>query len=237
MKKKLTNKQKQFVMEYIKDFNASRAYMDAGFSVKDRNSAAVLAHKLVNTPEVKAAIDEQIEARNVRSMITADNVLKRYWDIATADISEFFEVTRACCRYCYGNGNGYQWIDEKEYEIYDIKYGGNEIKKAIVLAEFGGYGYDPRKKPNDDCPRCFGKGIEQISYKDLDKVSEEAKKAFNGIKENRNGRVMMFKDQLEALGVVAKHIGMLKDKIEVSGEDGKNINIVFSDKLTDIVDS
>jgi phage terminase small subunit len=70
----MTRKQKLFVSEYLIDMNATRAAERAGYSKK---ALGVIGHDLLKHPNVKKAIDDEIEARKSRNQITADYVLTR----------------------------------------------------------------------------------------------------------------------------------------------------------------
>ena len=60
---KLTGKQEAFCQEYIKDFNATRSYKDAGYSSRDDVIAASNAWKLLRNKKVSARLDELLEQR------------------------------------------------------------------------------------------------------------------------------------------------------------------------------
>ena len=92
----MTPKQKAFVLEYIKDFNATRAAIVAGYKPK---WAATNTTKLLNNTNIKAAIDEEYEKR----AMSATEVLARMTDIAR------------------GSADDYILIDEYGYEGIDLK--------------------------------------------------------------------------------------------------------------------
>lgn len=71
-KKDLTDKQKQFVLEYLIDRNATQAAIRAGYSV---DSAKQIAHQLMQKEEIHSAIQEQLKARSERTLIDGDYVL------------------------------------------------------------------------------------------------------------------------------------------------------------------
>lgn len=50
-----------------------------------------------------------------------------------------------------------------------------------------------------------------------DKLPEEKQKAISGIKETRNGIEVNTCDKVRALELLGKHLGMFKEKVEVSG--------------------
>src|SRR5574343_122614 len=82
----LTNKQQVFINEYLRDFNASRAAIRAGYS--ERSSRSTSADLLAN-PNIAAAIREAIAERGMG----ADEVLTRLAAIARGDMGEFLDVT------------------------------------------------------------------------------------------------------------------------------------------------
>lgn len=74
----MTPKRKRFADEYLADpnLNAVQAYKRAGFKAKNDNVAAVEAHKLLKDPAVAAYIAERMRAREQRTEITQDRVLR-----------------------------------------------------------------------------------------------------------------------------------------------------------------
>lgn len=64
MKPKLTNKQSQFINEYLVDFNATQAAIRAGYSP---TSAGVIAWELLKKPYLKNEIDKRCQQINAKS--------------------------------------------------------------------------------------------------------------------------------------------------------------------------
>lgn len=89
-KPKLPPKQRAFVREYPKDNNGTQAAIRAGYAEK---GAAVTASKLLKNPKVRDAIAAAQEKAAKRADITVDEVLKRYWWLATADTSQAFDFS------------------------------------------------------------------------------------------------------------------------------------------------
>lgn len=85
----LTKKQKMFVAEYLVDLNATQAAIRAGYSEK---TAYRTGADNLKKPQIQEAIREQIEAREARTLITADRVLKEYAKLAFSDITDYLEV-------------------------------------------------------------------------------------------------------------------------------------------------
>jgi phage terminase small subunit len=88
-KRKLTPKQKLFCDEYLIDFNATRAYKAAGYSVRSDNVAGVEGHKLLKNPNVVKYLEKRMKERERRTEITQDRVLKELAKIGFADIKDF----------------------------------------------------------------------------------------------------------------------------------------------------
>lgn len=84
----LTPKQRIFVMEYLRDFNATRAAMAAGYSKK---TAYSIGWELLRKPEIKAAIQRYNESLMDEVGISAQRVLMEYMKIAFSDITDYVE--------------------------------------------------------------------------------------------------------------------------------------------------
>jgi len=86
--KKLTEKQRRFVEEYLIDLNGTQAVIRAGFSEK---GADVAASRLLGNVRVQAAVSEGKRNRSRRVEITQARVLEEIAHIALSDLSEAFE--------------------------------------------------------------------------------------------------------------------------------------------------
>lgn len=84
----MTPKMQQFVLEYLIDLNGTQAAIRAGYSQK---TAYSIANELLQKPVVKAALDKAMEARAIRTGITADLVLMQLAKIAFANLNDFVE--------------------------------------------------------------------------------------------------------------------------------------------------
>ena len=71
----LTPKQQRFVDEYLIDLNATKAYIRAGYEVKNDDTAAVMASRLLRNDKVQKAIEKAQTKRIERTEITQDYVL------------------------------------------------------------------------------------------------------------------------------------------------------------------
>jgi hypothetical protein len=81
----LNNKQKVFIAEYLKDFNATQAAIRAGYSERTAYSQG---HRLLKHVEVAERISEVIEDRTMKP----EEVLLRLGDQARGDMGDFLEI-------------------------------------------------------------------------------------------------------------------------------------------------
>lgn len=213
----LTAKQKKFVAEYLVDLNATQAATRAGYSKK---TAAEQGARLLTNVKVQESIQAAMNKRAERTEITADMVLHRWWAIATADPNEIMHLRRLACRHCFGVNHAFQWRDAAEYE--------DAVRTAEREAELndnppdlpsceGGFGYDRLSAPNLKCPICSGEGRLDLHMEDTRNLPAQARMLFAGVKQTQAGVEVKLQDQGKALENVARHLGMFKDKLEVSG--------------------
>jgi phage terminase small subunit len=87
--KKLTNKQKTFVMEYLIDLNATKAAERAGYSKK---TAQVQGSRLLTNVMVSAAISETQSKRFQKLGITAERVLDELALLGFANMMDYITV-------------------------------------------------------------------------------------------------------------------------------------------------
>lgn len=212
----LNDMQFRFVNEYLVDLNRTAAYKRAGGN-GEGNTAYVGASRMYRNAKVNRAITDALADRERRTQITQDEVLKLWWDIATADVNELTEYRRLCCRHCWGFGFQYQWRDAVEFE--EAKLEATEKKKREPL-DVGGYGYDDTLDPNPECPRCNGRGVGRAHFHDTRDLTGAARRLFAGVKEGKFGIEVITRNQDDALKMVAQHLGMVKNRTEHTGKDG-----------------
>lgn len=74
--------------------------------------------------------------------------------------------------------------------------------------------------PNPDCPRCGGEGWGRVHVADTRKLAPRGRVLYAGVKVGKEGIEVKMRDQDGALVNVARHLGMFKDKVELTGKDG-----------------
>lgn len=84
----LTTKQQVFVQEYLIDLNATQAAIRAGYSQK---TAEKIGFENLHKPEIEAAIAEALAAREKRTGVTQDRVIRELARIGFSDIRTLFD--------------------------------------------------------------------------------------------------------------------------------------------------
>lgn len=74
----LTKKQQMFIIEYLKDLNATQAAIRAGYS---ENTAYAMGFENLRKPKIAEQIQKEMDKRSDRVEIDADNVLEGILDI------------------------------------------------------------------------------------------------------------------------------------------------------------
>jgi len=81
----LNSRQKIFCEEYLKDSNARKAAIRAGYSER---SAASIGYENLQKPKIKRYISQLMQARNLRTQVTADRVLEELAKVGFAKQGE-----------------------------------------------------------------------------------------------------------------------------------------------------
>jgi len=84
---KLTPRKKRFVDEYMKDLNATQAAIRSGYSPK---VAHVNGPRLLTNADVQAHLSIRMKAREARTEITQDRVLRELAKIAFQDVRSLY---------------------------------------------------------------------------------------------------------------------------------------------------
>lgn len=232
----LTNLQRKYVKLWCEALAAEGLEpkpVDIARQAGYAESYAVASAKGIHEhPEVQKAIAETTERIAYTADLDAVWVLKQWKQIASADVNELVQLRRTCCRFCYGFGYRYQWT-QGEYE--------RACEKAIAEGKpvpdgIGGFGFDMNRDPNDECPECGGLGVESVVVSDTRDLKGAARKLYAGIKQTKNGIEVLTRDQDAALNNIAKYLGMLVDRKELSGPNGGSIPIAANIQATDLTD-
>lgn len=217
---RLTPKQKRFVDEYLVDLNATQAGIRAGYSER---SARQHADVMLSKPHIAAAVAQAQQKRAERTEITQDMVLERWWQIATANPNELMQYRRTNCRHCHGKHHEYQWINEDEYQQAcdaELRHAQKDGREPQLPSDIGGYGFNATVTPHAGCTVCFGEGHGRVHFNDSREVKGSALLLYAGAKISKDGIEVKVHDQAKALENVARHLGMFKERVELTGKGG-----------------
>lgn len=113
----LTDKQRLFCILYTQCFNATKAYQRA-YEGCTYNTAAVEGCRTLRNPKIREEIKTLKQNRFDRELLTAEDIVQKFIDIAFADIKEYLKWGK----------HGVQFIDSSEVDgtlITEIKWGKN----------------------------------------------------------------------------------------------------------------
>ena len=173
----MTDKQIIFANEYLIDLNGTRAYKEAYPHVKNDNTAAAAATRLMNVPDVKEYIEKRIKDRLERIEVTQDDVIQELAAVGFANVPEYAKVV---------------------------------TKPIMIQTENGDYVPALDSEGN----QMYCQAVEITETKEL---TRRQVKAISGIKQGKNGIELSTYDKVKALELLGKHLGIFKDKVEVSG--------------------
>lgn len=217
----LTEKESAFVDHYVKHRNATQAY-DAAYDSRGGQYATrrTEGYRLLNQPHVQAAIKARALASAQESSVNVGWLLERFLAIATADPRELIGLKVGCCRYCHGEGFGYQWR-EREYAEAMVEAERIARDTPAVSVQWpdvaGGFGFNATLPPRDDCPECHGEGLERFVPRDTDKLSDDAVLLYGGVKVKRDGYEIIIADRAKALENAGRIMGAFTDNVRVKG--------------------
>lgn len=221
----MNDKQKRFVIEYCKDENGTQAAIRSGYSEKTSGSQAF---DLLKKPEIQDAIVARMSEIAVAASITVEAVLKKWWEIASADPNELMQLRRVNCRYCWGFDNNYQWT-RAEYE----KACQTAVNKGLDAPDgMGGFGYLVNGTANPECPECGGNGQELLHFEDTRKLKGSARTLYAGVQKTKDGLKIITRDQDAALQNIARYLGMLSER----KESDANADAALAEALSKLAD-
>ena len=147
--RRLTQKQRRFVQEYLVDLNATQAAVRAGYSER---TAHVQGPRLLGNVRVQVAIREALKKREQRTEITQDRVLTELAKIGFADIRDYLEYKTEKTVVAYGD-DGEPIIDYRQIiDVIDSKDVDTSVIQEVSISKDGTFKfklYDKQKALND----------------------------------------------------------------------------------------
>lgn len=231
----------RFVEEFCRPENrenATKAAIEAGWP---KSWAHTAGYELLKEPEVQEMIRQQRERVSREATVTAADVLRDWVELANADASKIVYVRRVNCRYCNGIDHQYQWNAREYAEACDKAQREAErcAERGKPAPPFpdcaGGFGWRHNGEPHGECPECAGEGVEDIFFRDTESLTGPERKLIAGIERTRDGLKVKLKDQEAIRQNIAKYLGMLIDRKELSGPGGAPLTIAHAnaEELTD----
>jgi len=199
----------RFVEEYAKDRNGTQAAIRAGYSPKTAGEQACV---LLKNPKIQALVDEQVAKVGEIVAFEAADVLREWVLLATADPSKISHVRRVNCRHCWGVGHAYQWKPREYAEACD--------SEGAPPPCDGGFDFVLNREPNEACPECEGEGVEETFFEDMRTLGPAERKLIAGVKRTKEGIEVKLRDQDGAVQQIAKYLGLLVEKRELTGKNG-----------------
>ncbi|CAN0620517.1 phage terminase small subunit [Burkholderia multivorans] len=172
----LTDKQRRFVDEYLVDLNATQAAIRAGYS---KRTAASQGERLLRNVEVQAALAERMKAREQRTQVDADYVVRRMVEIDQMDVLDI-------------------------------------MTDAMEL------------KPVSQWPRVWRQYLSGFDLAEMVEGRGEDRELVGVLKK------IKWPDKVKNLELLGRHLGMFKDRVEVTGKDGgpvQSISTVTNDPI------
>jgi len=159
----LNERQKQFVREYIIDFNATQAAIRAGYSP---NGAAVHAHRMLRDPNISKALKKEMDARSRRTEITADRVIEELAKIGFSNIEDYMEKSANGLMYCnFTKMKREQAAAISEMTIDEIERGGDGEEPSVTRVKLK---LHDKRSALVDLGRHLGLFVNRVSHEGAD---------------------------------------------------------------------
>ncbi len=110
----MTEKQKLFCDEYLKDLNATRAYKEVYKSCKKDGTARTNGNRLLTNADIKKYIDEQLQKLESEKIADVQEVLKYYTSVLRGESESEVIVVENTGDYCSEARVMTKGPDEKE---------------------------------------------------------------------------------------------------------------------------
>lgn len=216
----------RFVEEYAKDRNGTQAAIRAGYSPK---TAGEQASVLLKNPKIQELISEAVTKISQLVAFEAADVLREWVLLATADPSKISQVRAVNCRHCWGLNHEYQWKAREYAKACDAAAAHVDRRGAPAPKPppdcSGGFGFTRNREPNEDCPECEGEGVEETFFADMRTLGPAERKLIASVKRTKDGLEVKMRDQDAAVQNIAKYLGILVEKREVTGKGGGPLGV------------
>jgi len=167
MPMKRNDKRLRFVVEYLKDFNATRAAKAAGYA---EGSAHVAGARLLKDDKIKALIANEEEKLLAKSRLTTEQIIGMMEDIALEDIRGGFDEDGKLLPMSEWSDEFARTVESIETETeYDAD--GNEVQSVVVKLK-----RTPSKVGIDMLARHHSLYNDTMQHKGLEGLGERLKR-------------------------------------------------------------
>jgi hypothetical protein len=202
----LRPKQESFAQAFTAHGNATRAYRES-FDCAAMKPAHIrqCAYELVHDPAVAARIRQLYAQAAKGTTISTRARMVRLQEITEADPAELARVVTEPCCDC--------WADDL----------------VLAAAIDRGLIFDT-SAPRDDCPGCYGNGVQRVIVTPTDQLSPSARRLLKAVRQKSDGSIeVVMHDQLAASDQLNRMAGVYVDK---SVSVNANVNIPVPETVT-----
>jgi phage terminase small subunit len=178
----LTYSQERFAVRYAQTRDPAQSYFyayDCREDVKPHTLRAA-GWELLQNPAVIRRVKQLTKASSLAVDFGIPDVMRVWYEMATADPNELVSYRVGCCRYCRGVGHAYQWREREYLDALAKVERANSLLADARLYEplpdpSGGLDFNHTLPPVDDCPECHGEGVGRMVACDTTKLSAGAR--------------------------------------------------------------
>ena len=185
----ITEKQKRFVEEYLKDLNASAAVIRSGYSSRNAKEIGCQLLKRENVQEyVQMLRNEQAQ----KAKIEVADIVRSFVNLATYDVNDYYHNTYTL-----------SYFKDTKGKRLKRKYGEvlSESDYEALPKRYKHYYYKTQK------------------LKEFSEMTKDQRAAIQGLKYDKYGNpIIQLSNKQQALDSLARHLGMFIDKSEVKSE-------------------
>jgi len=195
---KFTKKENAFIKNYALYGVGGTAALKAGYNTNNPNQ---IAYKLLTKPHIIKAVKKEQDKLSKKFDMTAEQVLKQYQNLATADINDYYETN-----YYLKTG------DDGRTKTLLSTYKGNiisQVEYESLKLKHRAY-YEPHTK-----------------LKDLNKLTKEQRSAIEKITYDKfDNAILHLSNRTTSLDAIAKYHGIFeKDNKQKSTKVTTNLNL------------
>lgn len=216
----LTQKEKLFVSEYLKDFSPKAASERLGLPF-------ATGYKIFYRDRVQAAVRNAVMELANANAVDAQKILKLWYDTVNFDVTEVVQHRRIPCPLCWST-DGKPQMTIEAYFAQKIAHDKRRIAMLRAdpdndIGEFPDVKnfdfIDKNLDPNPECPVCHGLGEMELTYTDTRKLSPLARRMIQSIEVIKGEVNIRFVSKEKAAENLAKAMGLFRE-VEEKQQDG-----------------